>query len=424
MAGATAYFSTNTELGLVNALTQSLTVYLPQNSPTGKNLFIKDAAGNSLFSTVTIQAQGSDTFEDGSTKQLLNSAYESMQLTYNPTKWYITGGTMFNTMNISSVITNNLNATNISSSYATVSSLSLLNKVASTNTFNVVSSLLYYNNNLVGGGFREAIPQNVNTYISTQVFLPNTISNLSFWLDASFSTSIAISSFNNTNLCTAWFNRGGSMPTNFVLSTNTFATAPTFSSILSTNTINNLPGIVFNSATTNYLSNKNGPILTVASGVTNYLNSEFTTFVTFIKQQSSQGTMTCLQNTGNNFLAIYTNQATFGQSGQPIVYTTPSNLPSVIVYTRQGGNTIGRINGSNTVNSNYPNTIPFGGNFSYILGFDTNGNYYNGSLHEILQYNISLQTTDIQRVEGYLAWKWGFQSNLINSHPFRFLPPY
>ena len=424
MAGATAYFSTNTELGLVNALTQSLTIFLPLNAPNGKNLFIKDAAGNSLFSTVTIQAQGSDTFEDGSTKQLLNSAYESMQLTYNPTKWYITGGTMFNTMNISSVITNNLNATNISSSYATVSSLSLLNKVASTNTFNVVSSLLYYNKNLVGGGFREAIPQKVNTYISTSVFLPTSISNLSWWFDASFSTSIAISSFSNTNICTAWFNRGGIMPTTFVLSTNTFATAPTFSSILSTNTINNLPGIVFNSANTNYLSNKNGPALTVASGVTNYLNSEFTTFVTFINQQSGQGTMTCLQNTGNNFLAIYTNHATYGQTGQNISYTTPSNLPSVIVYTRQGGNTIGRINGSNTVNSNYSNTIPFGGNFSYILGFDTNGNYYNGSLHEIIQYNVSLQPSDIQRVEGYLAWKWGFQSNLINSHPFRFLPPY
>ena len=424
MAGATAYFSTNTELGLVNALTQSLTIFLPLNAPNGKNLFIKDAAGNSLFSTVTIQAQGSDTFEDGSTKQLLNSAYESMQLTYNPTKWYITGGTMFNTMNISSVITNNLNATNISSSYATVSSLSLLNKVASTNTFNVVSSLLYYNKNLVGGGFREAIPQKVNTYISTSVFLPTSISNLSWWFDASFSTSIAISSFSNTNICTAWFNRGGIMPTTFVLSTNTFATAPTFSSILSTNTINNLPGIVFNSANTNYLSNKNGPALTVASGVTNYLNSEFTTFVTFINQQSGQGTMTCLQNTGNNFLAIYTNHATYGQTGQNISYTTPSNLPSVIVYTRQGGNTIGRINGSNTVNSNYSNTIPFGGNFSYILGFDTNGNYYNGSLHEIIQYNVSLQTTDIQRVEGYLAWKWGLQNNLISNHPFRFLPPY
>ena len=54
---ATAYFSTNTELGLVNALNQNLTLYLPQNAPTGKSIFIKDAAGNSLVSTITVRPQ-------------------------------------------------------------------------------------------------------------------------------------------------------------------------------------------------------------------------------------------------------------------------------------------------------------------------------------------------------------------------------
>ena len=37
---ATTWLSTNTELGLINALTQSLTVYLPNDAPQGKNLFV------------------------------------------------------------------------------------------------------------------------------------------------------------------------------------------------------------------------------------------------------------------------------------------------------------------------------------------------------------------------------------------------
>lgn len=135
---ATAYFSTNTELGLVSTLTQSLILNLPNNPQTGKILFIKDAGGSSVNSTITIQAQGSDTFEDGSTKQLLNQSFGSYQLTYNPTKWYLTGGTFYNSMNISSVTTQKLiSTTTISTSYITVSSLSLVNQFASTNTFNV-----------------------------------------------------------------------------------------------------------------------------------------------------------------------------------------------------------------------------------------------------------------------------------------------
>ena len=77
---ALTYFSTNTDLGLVNALNQSLSLYLPLNAPNGKSLYIKDAAGNSYKSTITVLTQGSDTFEDGSVQQLINSPFESLQL--------------------------------------------------------------------------------------------------------------------------------------------------------------------------------------------------------------------------------------------------------------------------------------------------------------------------------------------------------
>ena len=413
-----ATLNLNTELFLANTTNNPGTINLPSaSSIPGRVINFKDPNGTFGTNTLTLICNGSDTFEDGSSTKILKEKGGIIQIVASGSTWFILTGTQLNSVNVSTFVAQSISTINISTA-------SLITSSIFTSSIYSQSTLAVFNSNIFAGT-RVWPNQAVNKYISTQVFKPTMVSNLSWWFDASFSTSIAISSFSNTNICTAWFNRGGGiMPTSFVLSTNTFATAPTFSSILSTNTINNLPGIVFNSATFNFLSNKNGPALTVPSGVTTYLNSEFTTFVTFIKQQSVQGTMNCLQNTGNNFLVIYTTSASFGQTGQFISYTTPSNLPSVIVFTRQGGNTIGRVNGSNTVNSNFPNIIPFGGSFNYILGYDTNGNYYNGSLHEIIQYNVSLQTSDIQRVEGYMAWKWGFQSNLINTHPFRFLPPY
>jgi hypothetical protein len=72
-ATATAYFSRNTDLGLVSALNQSLNLYLPLNAPNGKSLFIKDATGNSFKSTISVLTQGADTFEDGSVQQLINT---------------------------------------------------------------------------------------------------------------------------------------------------------------------------------------------------------------------------------------------------------------------------------------------------------------------------------------------------------------
>jgi hypothetical protein len=49
---------------------------------------------------------------------------------------------------------------------------------------------------------------------------------------------------------------------------------------------------------------------------------------------------------------------------------------------------------------------------------------FNGQIGEVLQYNVSLTPFNRQKVEGYLAWKWGIQSNLTTSHPFRAAPPY
>jgi len=47
-----------------------------------------------------------------------------------------------------------------------------------------------------------------------------------------------------------------------------------------------------------------------------------------------------------------------------------------------------------------------------------NANFFNGYIGEIIAYNRVLTTDERKKVEGYLAWKWGLQSQLPYDHPF------
>jgi hypothetical protein len=47
----------------------------------------------------------------------------------------------------------------------------------------------------------------------------------------------------------------------------------------------------------------------------------------------------------------------------------------------------------------------------------------NTELSEIVVTHSTLSTTDRQRLEGYLAWKWGLEANLPVDHPYKNLAP-
>jgi hypothetical protein len=49
--------------------------------------------------------------------------------------------------------------------------------------------------------------------------------------------------------------------------------------------------------------------------------------------------------------------------------------------------------------------------------------FFTGYVYEVLMYTSHLSVTDRQRVEGYLAWKWGAQDKLPATHPFKRFAP-
>lgn len=50
------------------------------------------------------------------------------------------------------------------------------------------------------------------------------------------------------------------------------------------------------------------------------------------------------------------------------------------------------------------------------------GLYYTGTMNELLVYSW-INSNDVKRVEGYLAWKWGLVASLVAGHPYTLAPP-
>jgi hypothetical protein len=46
-----------------------------------------------------------------------------------------------------------------------------------------------------------------------------------------------------------------------------------------------------------------------------------------------------------------------------------------------------------------------------------------GSIAEAIILPTALAAPERQRIEGYLAWKWGLQGNLPADHPWKAAPP-
>jgi hypothetical protein len=253
------------------------------------------------------------------------------------------------------------------------------------------------------------------TFAPTNVFAPSYIGNLQLWLDSQDSSKLTTSGSN----VTAWTDK----------STN---------------------GYVFNSVTTNYPTlnsiNSKQAISVVGDAVAlantqRFYNSSFTlnnsnyTIFTVAKQNAStQGRLgyslmitsardICLQYGGvNTNFGSYTGN---GTSWNDVSANSPNySVKNAFIgcMTVSSSTLIPYYNGL-TQTTKTGTTGTFTGLFIGDADNSRTGYTWSGQIGEILVYNQTLSTTDRQMVEGYLAWKWGLQSNLPSNHPYKTAAP-
>ena len=90
--------------------------------------------------------------------------------------------------------------------------------------------------------------------------------------------------------------------------------------------------------------------------------------------------------------------------------TGPSNL---FVYS--DGNLLSSAGAASSVAVG--GTSAVGSRFSETLSF------YEGEISEIVFVSGAIAAADRQKLEGYLAWKWGLEANLPAGHPYKSTPP-
>jgi hypothetical protein len=82
------------------------------------------------------------------------------------------------------------------------------------------------------------------------------------------------------------------------------------------------------------------------------------------------------------------------------------------------------VNASNAGQAIWDTGTPVAPSFIRIGYSGTSTEYWLGTIGEVVICSTTLSTTDRQKVEGYLAWKWGLTANLPANHPFKTTPPH
>ena len=62
-------------------------------------------------------------------------------------------------------------------------------------------------------------------------------------------------------------------------------------------------------------------------------------------------------------------------------------------------------------------------NYLYLGANSTGGQAWGGDIAELVLVSDTVSDSDRQKLEGYLAWKWGLEGNLDGSHPYASAPP-
>ncbi len=246
------------------------------------------------------------------------------------------------------------------------------------------------------------IPPLLNPYPYTD-WTPLQVSGCQLWLDAADTNTLTLSG----STVTQWRDKSG------VGNNATGGVSPTYAS----------SGVVFNG--TNQFLQTN--LTAVPSNETIFcvfnLTGTSTRNYDMVAGSANNSRGFQVLNTGSGFFLKWD---VWGVAGY-----APTAAGTVVVGTTylgsgtySGGPTNGTANTflSGGAFTGGPATFTVSGTATTRIGSGNGGDFFQGTIYEVVSYNVVLSTSQRQQVEGYLAWKWGLQGNLPSNHPYKNSP--
>jgi hypothetical protein len=280
-------------------------------------------------------------------------------------------------------------------------------------------------------------PYRVNTTtISPSLDLTKTYAQgLAMWFDAANSSTIQ---FSSGSLVSSWSSAGGNI-SGLALTKATVANQPT----LENNVQNGLPGIKFIRGTVDGGTFPNSSNLTTASTrnmnqfTTISSNNEYTNFmvVKFTVDPANGHTAMVIVSSNDRPYLIKGNLVQYRAGfSQEVVYSPVLlvDTPYIITITRRGSTGRAIIVGNNVRNiteTSFAENVQITGSFTRVTmgGYGPNpadnNDAFEGYIHEFVGFRYALTDQAIYQMEGYLAWKWGLNGSLPETHPYRRIRP-
>lgn len=429
--------STNTQVSFINSLTRAGTVLLPSSfTIPGRTLTFKDQVGALSTNFLTIATNNANQSIDTITRSTILTTPLGWQ-TYiagNNNQWFTVGGSSYIAINTSTVNSVGISSTQVSTGNVLVSSLRFQDQTftTSTNQLYATSTFLYYQTNTqstIIAGTRQSFGGLFMTP-SVGTFQPNQLTGLNLWFDAADPGTFATTT---NNQLTAIFDKSGSGSSVLSFDGSSVIYQPTGffgrPSFLMTN--GHFRGSISTSRPLTRYTNTTFIVTQLISA----LGDGFSCMSIGERATGSIAGEVFYRNLDCTTLASQAfRQVGFFQTNTPVTVVTNVVGNTLIVNTNYSGAVNGntlftRMNGSTTgVTTANANPAPATNGLFFFIGSDGNSNSFsanmwNGRISEILMYNVQLNATQQQQVEGYLAWKWNLVSFLPAAHLYKNFPP-
>ena len=249
-----------------------------------------------------------------------------------------------------------------------------------------------------------------NIFLYNAPFFPSDISGLNLWLDGADPLATGTPPASNSTFA-RWYDKS---PNNFILT-----------KIGGTD-------FIFRGTSNGLGVSLNGNYLGLSNGMLPFGNSSFTYFFVCKLVSNFNGMLLQLATTptvnrypnslGLGYNTQYDNTFTTFQphltvGAAPLINTT---FLAVLSYNNATNTRSLSYNTINTVTDTV--TFDLYNDYQFIGAASSGGSLVNGNMCEVLVYSNALSTTNRQKIEGYLAWKWNFNGILSPSHPYYSAP--